>query len=98
MEDIILEQEKRGKATKTGGGKAEGWLIAYLTGRGEVPSAQVPRDAEEAALSRNQVYAGKKKLGDRLIVRRVAEMHSGTVWRYIPDTQTSGTSGTSGDE
>jgi AAA domain len=29
VEDIILGQEERAKATKTGGSKAEGWLVAY---------------------------------------------------------------------
>jgi AAA domain len=98
VEDIILEQEKRTKGTKTGASRAEVWLAAYLTGKGEVSSGQVFRDAEKANFSRNQVYAGKAKLGDRLVVRRVAQMHSGTTWEFIPEDQTSGTSGTSGDE
>jgi RecA-family ATPase len=60
VEDIILEQEKRAKATKTGGSKAEGWLVAYLTGKGEVPANQLFRDADEAGLSRNQVYPARR--------------------------------------
>jgi hypothetical protein len=85
VEDIVLEQEKRAKATKTGSSKAEGWLVAYLTGKGEVPSQEVLRSAKGAGLSKNQVHAGRKKLGDQVVVRRAAQMHSGTTWELLPE-------------
>jgi hypothetical protein len=85
VEDILLEQEKRTTSAKTEGGKAEVWLIACLSGKGEVPANQVFAEAKKVPLSRNAIYRAKDKLGpDRLMVRRVAEMSGGTTWEYTP--------------
>jgi hypothetical protein len=87
VEDIILEQEKRTKGAKTEGGKAEVWLVAYLTGKGEVPSGQVLQAAKEVSLSKGAVHRARAKLGpERLVVRRVAQMSGGTTWEYIPES------------
>jgi hypothetical protein len=87
VEDIVLEQEKRTKSTKTEGTRAELWLVGYLSGKGEIPANQVFSEAKKVSLSRNAVYRAKGKLGpDRLVVKRVAEMSGGTTWEYLPES------------
>jgi hypothetical protein len=54
VEDIVLEQEKAKKRVRTEGGKAEAWLVGYLKGKGEVPSAQVKKDGERPACRRTR--------------------------------------------
>jgi hypothetical protein len=98
VEDIVLEQEKRTKSTKTEGGKAEVWLAAYLSGKGEIPSNQVFSEAKKVSLSRNAVYRARDRLGDRLVVRRVAQMSGGTTWEYVQQDGMNGTNGIDGDE
>jgi hypothetical protein len=85
VEDIVLEQERRKKSSKTEGGKAESWLIGYLTGKGEVPSKRVIRDGKaQAGLSRDAVERGRRRLEDRIQVHSFG-MPKTTTWELLPE-------------
>jgi hypothetical protein len=68
VEDVVLEQEKAKKATRTQGSQAKSWLVGFLTGKGEVPSKQVVSAGSDAGHSRSAIYRAKDKLGDQLVV------------------------------
>ena len=100
VEDIILEQEKRAKATKTAGGKAEKWLVGYLTRQRRDPGWTSPPRRQKADLSRNAIYRAKDKLQPKLRVQRVAQIQGGSTWSLRPRQGVGriGTNGTNGDE
>ena len=87
VEDIVIEQEKRRKAAKTGSGKAEAWLIGYLTGKGEVPSTQVIRDGDKAGHSRDAVYRARRKLDDRVQITNLPTVPKTSTWKLTEPTQ-----------
>lgn len=85
VEDIVLEQEKAKKRVRTEGGKAEAWLVGYLKGKGEVPSAQVKKDGEAAGLSEDAIKRARLKLGnDRVAIRSFGKPRT-TNWRLVED-------------
>jgi hypothetical protein len=85
VEDIVLEQEKRIKATKTKGSDAQVWLVTYLVGKGEVLSKRV-EDAEAAGFKHNAIQRAREGLGNRIVVRRLPIMHSSTTWALNTET------------
>ena len=79
VEDIILEQEKRAKSTKTEGGKSMAWLVGYLSGKGELPSHQIIADGGNAGHSRDSIHRARRQLADRIQVRSFG-MPRTTTW------------------
>ena len=87
VEDIVLEQEKAKKRVRTEGGKAEAWLVGYLKGKGEVPSAQLKKDGEAAGLSEDAIKRARLKLGDDRVVIRSFGKPRTTNWRLVEDDE-----------
>ena len=83
VEDIVLEQEKAKKSVRTEGSRAASWLVGYLKGRGEVPSAQIKEDGKAADLSEDAINRARLKLGkDRIVVRSFGQPRT-TNWRLV---------------
>jgi RecA-family ATPase len=80
VEELVLEQEKAKRATKTQAGKAEGWLLGYLKGKGEVPSHQVISDGEAAGYSKSAIQRARGGLGDRITVKTLSVSGRATSW------------------
>ena len=85
IEDIVLEQEKRRKSSNTEGGKSMAWLVAYLAGKGEIPSAQVMRNGEAAGHSEDSIRRARRKLGDERVPVRSFGMPRTTTWRLLEE-------------
>jgi hypothetical protein len=63
-----LEQKKARKGIRTQSTKATAWLVGYLSGKDEVPSAQIKKDGKAAAdLSPDSINRARQKLGPERI-------------------------------
>src|SRR5215217_8605940 len=86
VEDIVLEQERRKKSAKTEGGKAAAWLVGYLSGKGEIPSAQVMEDGGKAGHSKDSIYRARRNLGDeRIEVNNLKTVPKTSTWRLLEE-------------
>jgi hypothetical protein len=85
VEDIVLEQEKARKSMRTKGGKAERWLIAFLAGKGEVPSKQIIKAGKEAGFSRDALYRARRELEelDRLKTTNLSTVPKTSTWKLL---------------
>ena len=85
VEDIVLDQEKRKKSASTEGGKALAWLVGYLAGKGEVPSAQVIQHGEAAQHSRDSIHRARRNLGERIAVVNLPGVPRRTTWELLEE-------------
>jgi hypothetical protein len=83
VEDIVLEQEKARRSTRTESGKAKAWLIGYLDGKGEVPSSVVIADGARADHSRDSIHRARRGLGDRIKVTSLSTTPRTTTWKLL---------------
>jgi energy-coupling factor transporter ATP-binding protein EcfA2 len=86
VEDIVLEQEKARKGIRTQSTKATAWLVGYLSGKDEVPSAQIKKDGKAAAdLSPDSINRARQKLGPERIEVRTSGMPATTTWKLLKE-------------
>jgi hypothetical protein len=81
VEELVLEQERAKRATKSQAGKAESWLEGYLAGKGEVASHQVLSDGDKAGFSADAIKRARRKLEGRVEVINLATFPKTSTWR-----------------
>jgi AAA domain len=85
VEEIVLEQERATRRAKTQSSKAEGWLIGYLAGKGEVSSGTVMAAGKAAGYSPDAVKRARRNLEGQVEVINLSTFPKTSTWKLLEE-------------